>query len=205
MVGHRPLKASIGVRIPAPQPIYKLKYDMAKKRIKVGKYKTVFRGITFEIKRARAISPSGKIKILEQATRPPLVTILALDEKGRLLLNLEYRLKYKKYLWRLPAGRVDKEEDPLKAAQRELREETGFRAKKIKLFHTSESGQSLNWEKYAYLATGLTPDPLEGDEDEDIKVVPTSIDKAFKMAIGGEIKNEEMAYLVIRLYYSKKI
>lgn len=172
-----------------------------KKRIKVGKYKTVFRGITFKIKHAKAVFPSGKIKIFEQAVRTPTVTILAIDNKGRLLLNREYRLKQKKYLWRLPAGRVDKEKSPIKAAQRELQEETGFKAKKIKLFHASESSQSLDWKKYSYIATGLMPARLEGDEDEDIKVVPVPIAKAFKMAVEGEIKNENMAYLIMKLYF----
>ena len=114
---------------------------MNKKRVKVGKYKTVFNGVIFKIKQAKAIFPSGKVKTFEQAVRPVSVTIMAIDNKGQLLLTREYRQKYKRYLWRLPAGRVEKNESPLKAAQRELREETGFKARKIKLFNFSDMGQ----------------------------------------------------------------
>src|SRR3989344_2547288 len=174
-----------------------------KKRVKVGKYKTVFNGVIFKIKQAKAIFPSGKVKTFEQAVRPVSVTIMAIDNKGQLLLTREYRQKYKRYLWRLPAGRVEKNESPLKAAQRELREETGFKARKIKLFNFSDMGQSLDWKRYTYLATELKPAPLAGDEDEDIKVIPTPIKKAFGMVLKSKIQSMDMAYLILKLYNQK--
>lgn len=176
-----------------------------KKRVKVGKYKTVFKGVIYEIKQAKAVFPSGVVKTFEQAVRPPSVSILAIDDKGRLLLTREYRVKYKRYLWRLPAGRVDKGEPPIKAAQRELREEAGVKAKKLKLFHVTDMGQSLEWKRYTYLATGLSTDPLTGDEDEDITVVPVTLSKAMQLVKSRQIENEAMAYLIFKLYNSPGI
>lgn len=121
-----------------------------------------------------------------------------------MLLTREYRVKYKRYLWRLPIGRVGKNERPIKAAQRELREETGLKAKKLKLFNLANTGQSLDWKRYAFLATGLSKAPLQGDIDEDIKVVPTPINKAFKMVLEVKIENEAMCYLILKLYAQKK-
>lgn len=64
-------------------------------------------------------------------------------------------------------------------------------------------GQSLDWKRYTYLATGLTSAPLDGDEDEDIKVVPVEIRKAFEMVLDGKIENEAMAYLILKLAIQK--
>jgi ADP-ribose pyrophosphatase len=175
-----------------------------KKRVKIGKYKTVFKGVIFEVKQAKAIFPSGQIKTFEQAERPSSVSILAIDDKGRLLLNREYRPKYKKYLWRLPSGRANKGELPIKAAQRELREETGLQAGYLKLFHFSDMSQSLIWKRYTYIAKKLTVAPLKMDEDEDITIVSVSLTKALQMVKNDEIKNEGMAYIIFKLYNQRK-
>lgn len=180
------------------------KTNARKQRVKIGKYHKVFQGIFFTVEHAKAIFPSGTVKTFEKATRIPSVTILAIDAKGKLLLTREYRPKYGHYVWFLPAGRIDREKDPKKAALRELREETGFGAKQLRLFHVTDMSQTLNWKVYTYVATNLYPAPLEGDEDEDIIVVPTSLQKAYFMAVDGTIRNEGMAYLIITLYLNRK-
>ncbi len=58
--------------------------------------------------------------------------MMAVDEKGRFLLVQQYRLPARTKMWEIPAGRLDKGETPLAAAKRELREETGYSAKKWK-------------------------------------------------------------------------
>ncbi|MDD4988832.1 MAG: NUDIX hydrolase [Candidatus Pacebacteria bacterium] len=179
---------------------------MKKPRAKVSQYKTVFKGQTFEVKRAVATMPSGKKEIFETMHRPPSVMILPINDKKQLLLIREYRSRIKKYIWALPAGKVKiKEgETPIRAAQRELREEAGVRAKKITLLRLAEGGQSWVWRRYAYIATKLVPDRLTKDEDEDIKVVPVSIDRAFEMIKKDEIYNENMAYMIFRLWAQRK-
>ena len=57
--------------------------------------------------------------------------MMAVDEKKRVLLVRQYRLPAEKYLWELPAGRLDPGEKPLQAAKRELKEETGYRAQEV--------------------------------------------------------------------------
>src|ERR1700730_3742048 len=58
--------------------------------------------------------------------------MMPVDKKNRILLVKQYRLPAQQYLWELPAGRLDPGETPLKAAKRELVEETGYKAKKWK-------------------------------------------------------------------------
>ena len=52
--------------------------------------------------------------------------MMAVDDRKRILLVRQYRLPARQYLWELPAGRLDEGESPLKAAKRELEEETGI-------------------------------------------------------------------------------
>jgi ADP-ribose pyrophosphatase len=173
-------------------------------RVKVGKYKTVFLGETFTIKQAKATFPDGKVKIFEKATRTPSVAILALDEKNRLLLTREYRWHLKKYVWRLPAGRVNEGEKPFQAAKRELMEEIGYYPKKIKLFYKTDPAQSYEYIHFVYLAANLFPRKLEVNEYEDITVIPTTITKAYKMVINEEIKGKDITHSICKLYWNKK-
>src|SRR5215470_6988099 len=66
--------------------------------------------------------------------------VMAVDAKKRILLVRQYRLPAERYLWELPAGRLDPGETPLKAAKRELAEETGVKARewsKLASFYVS--------------------------------------------------------------------
>jgi ADP-ribose pyrophosphatase len=56
--------------------------------------------------------------------------MMPVDEKKRILLVRQYRLPAEKFLWELPAGRLDPGETPLQTAKRELAEETGYKARK---------------------------------------------------------------------------
>lgn len=177
---------------------------MPKPRVKISPYKTVWRGEIFDVQQARALFPSGKTKMFERVIRPGSVMILAIDEKKRLWLTREYRHKSRGYVWRVPGGRIDKGETPCQAAARELREEAGVKAGKLKLFHTARGAQTLEWRRYTYIATGLNPAKLMGDEDEDITVVPTPITKVFKMALTGEIEHELLTCMFLKLYRERK-
>src|SRR5689334_5952930 len=61
---------------------------------------------------------------------PGSAVMMPVDGKDRVLLVKQFRLPARRELWELPAGRLDPGESPLEAAKRELREETGYKAKK---------------------------------------------------------------------------
>ncbi len=167
---------------------------------KIGKYKTVFRGKMFQIQQAQAFFPSGKKKTFERILRPPFVAILAFDEKQRVLLTREYRHLFKKTVWRLPSGRADHGKSIRAEAQRELREEAGFKARKMKLFYTSPKSQTSVWKQCIFIATDLVSAPLPKDEDEQIKVVPMSVEKAYMLVLTGKIENELIAFVLLKLH-----
>lgn len=104
------------------------------------------------------------------------------------LMISQYRRAIDETILELPAGTRQWDEDWLVCAQRELREETGFRADKIILIGEFWPTPGLSNELMRLcLATGLHPDPLPGDVDEEIEVRPMPLDKLVDMAKNGEI------------------
>jgi ADP-ribose pyrophosphatase len=120
--------------------------------------------------------------------------ILAFTDEGKILMNREYRPFYGTYIWMTPGGRVDKEGDHLEGAQRELREETGFRAEKIELMCKTNYSESLIATNYIYVASGLVKDPLPQDDDELIEVHECTLDQALENVLTSEVVHTASAY-----------
>ena len=96
--------------------------------------------------------------------------VLAADAKKRILLVRQYRLPAQAYLWELPAGRLDPGESPLHAAKRELREETGLRARKWRKLISYYASPGFVAEKMnLFLATELTEGEAQPMDDERIE------------------------------------
>ena len=99
--------------------------------MKITKSREVYRCKLFGVTEDEAVDPKSGFAIKRSVVRHAgSAVMLAQDEKRRILLVRQYRLPADKYLWELPAGRLDPGEKPLAAARRELAEETGYRARK---------------------------------------------------------------------------
>src|SRR5271155_1113952 len=83
----------------------------------------------FQVTLDRALDPDGFEIQRAIVQHCGSAVIMPVDARGRILLVKQYRLPARQYLWELPAGRVDEGEKVLQTAKRELREETGYRAK----------------------------------------------------------------------------
>jgi ADP-ribose pyrophosphatase len=117
-----------------------------------------------------AIDPHGQPIRRFVVRQSGSAVVLPVDEKGRLLLVRQYRLPAGQSLWELPAGRVDPGESRLKAARRELQEETGYRARrwnKLVSFYASPGYAAENMT--IFLATDLIAGPQEPADDERIE------------------------------------
>ncbi len=173
--------------------------------IRLGPIRTRYHGQIFTIKERDVQFHDGTKTVYEYCERPNSVSILAFNEKKELLLIKEYRHGYKKNVWFLPSGRMDHPGDtPKKAAQRELREETGYRAKTLKLIVKNAPSNTLIWNIYLFAAKNLVWDPLPRDKGEHIKIHFVPLQKAVQMALSGAIENEFIAYIIIRFDYMLK-
>jgi ADP-ribose pyrophosphatase len=96
--------------------------------------------------------------------------MMPVDDRKRVLLVRQYRLPTQRFLWELPAGSVDEGEKPLQTAKRELKEETGYRAKNwTKLISFFPSPGFLTEKMTIFLATGLTAGEATPMDDERIE------------------------------------
>jgi ADP-ribose pyrophosphatase len=130
---------------------------------------TVYEGPVFGIRRDEVIEPSGVRAIREVITHPGSVVVLPVLPDRRILLIRQYRHATRQYLLELVAGRMDPGETPKVAAARELLEETGYRAKRLRVFlDVFPTPGFLEERMYILLAEGLTAGKAQPEEDEKI-------------------------------------
>ena len=111
------------------------------------------------------------------ARGPGSVIIAAMPDPETILLVREYACGMHRYELGLPKGRMDPGETPEQAANRELKEETGFGARKLHLLRSLALSPSyMEFATHLVLAEDLYPERLPGDEPEEIEVVPWKLD-----------------------------
>lgn len=138
----------------------------------------------------RAVDPDGfeiKRAIVQHAGSAVMMPV---DAKGRVLLVKQYRLPARKHLWELPAGRIDPGETALKAARRELAEETGYRARKWTKLATFWASPGYVAETMTiYVAEDLSSGEASPMEDERIECRWFSMRELERMIGRGEIQD----------------
>lgn len=152
------------------------------------KSEVLMKGRAFAIRRDYLKTPAGRETKLDIIEHGGSAVIIPVDENGNILLVRQYRHAAGKELLELPAGTLDENEDPLVCAAREIREETGMAAETITKLGEFYLAPGYSDEfMIVYLATELSPSPLDADEDEFLSVESVPIAEAIKMAERGEI------------------
>jgi ADP-ribose pyrophosphatase len=160
------------------------------KTAKVLSSATIYNGPVFGIRRDEVIEPSGVRATREVITHPGSVVVLPVFPDGRILLIQQYRHATRQYMWELVAGRMDPGETPKVAAARELIEETGFRAKRMRVFlDIFPTPGFLEERMFILLAEGLTAGEAEPEEDEKIISRAYSRQQLEGMIHGGKLRD----------------
>ena len=158
--------------------------------MKIVSTREVYKCSLFRVTEEEATDPGGfeiKRSIVRHAGS---AVMMAVDEKSRILLVRQFRLPTARYLWELPAGRLDEGENPLQAARRELREETGYRARSWKRLAGFWPSPGFLGEKMTiFLATELTAGEPEPMEDERIECRWFSRKELDEMIRDGKIED----------------
>lgn len=163
--------------------------------------KSVFEGKIFKIFEEEVVDSEGKAHLRERCARPNLVTVIGISENNEFVMIKEFRNGAGRSIIWFPGGRVEEGESFDLAAKREFEEETGLKAKTVKLFHTKSKSDNFLGEGKVYIARGLSKGQRGGDESTEIKTIRVPITKAAEMALNNEIKNEFFAFLILRIKY----
>jgi ADP-ribose pyrophosphatase len=157
--------------------------------MKITSSREVYKCSLFRVTEDEAEDRKNGFKIKRSVVRHiGSAVMMAVDEARRILLVRQYRLPAEKYLWELPAGRLDPGEKPLQAAKRELAEETGYRARTwTKLASFWVSPGYVQERMTIFLATGLTQGEATPMDDERIEARWFKRRELAEMIRGGQI------------------
>jgi ADP-ribose diphosphatase len=165
--------------------------------------RTVYRGPVFWVTTDHVVEPGGVKVRRDLIHHSGSVVVLAVDDSGkvpRVLLERQYRHAAKDFLWELPAGRIDPGEQELRAAKRELIEETGYRAKRWRRILKFYASPGFVAETMAvYLATGLRAGEAEPEADEIIHTRMLPLPDVSKMILNGTIRDAKTISSVLWL------
>lgn len=136
----------------------------------------------------------------------PAVTVAAVDEHARLYLVRQWRYPWQRDSWELPGGLANAGDEPLGAAQRELREETGLTAKQWVALGSFYVSASLALPFHVFLARDLEQVDTDRDpEVHDMIVQAVPLRAAIDAALNGGIVHAASISTIFKLSHFLKV
>jgi ADP-ribose pyrophosphatase len=156
----------------------------------------------FTLKRDRVAEPSGIVTTREIIVHPGSVVVLPVLSDGRIVLIRQYRHAAGQYLWELVAGHKEPNETAAAGVHRELLEETGYTARRIRMLLEIFPSPGLLGERMdIFLAEGLTKGTAQPEEDERITQKIVTLREAEKWIRSGKIRDSKSVAGI--LYYAR--
>lgn len=167
---------------------------------KILKSEILYKGKVFDHQVDEIEYESGNKTIREVAIHPGGAVVVPIKNDGKLILVKQFRYPLQKKLIELPAGKLDKNEDPLICAKRELEEETGYKANEFKKLGKIYTSPGYSTEiLYIYSAMDLIPGNHNREEGEmGMEIIEVTLKQAEEMIINGEITD---AKTIVGIHY----
>lgn len=164
--------------------------------------KEIFRGKVLHVVEDTVRLPNGETATREICLHIGAVCVLPLLADGSVLMERQFRYAHGRVFFEIPAGKLDSpDEDPLAAAKRELREETGAVAKTYTFLGGLDTSPALVSEKISmYLAEDIIFGERSLDEDEFLDVERVPLDTLFEMVMRGEIRDAKTQIAILKTH-----
>ena len=173
---------------------------MAGNRAKIVRSTTVFKGSVFDVRRDEIVEPDGLRATRDIVTHSGSVVVMPVFPNGDVLLVRQFRYAAGEYLWELVAGSKEPNESARAGARRELLEETGYKARRIRLLVEVIPTPGFLTETMAiFSAEGLKPGPPRPEADEHIEARRFSQSEVLSMMRRGSVRDAKT--IVGILYY----
>lgn len=172
---------------------------MRKFEEKTIKTEHIFQGKVVQLQVDDVELPNGQYSKREIIKHPGAVAVIAVTPDKKIVFVEQYRKPLEKSLVEIPAGKSERNEEPLTTARRELEEETGYTTKELTLVTSFYTSPGFADELiYIYLAKDLVrlEDPPKGDEDEFVEVIELTLDEAKKYVKDERIHDAKTNYAV---------
>jgi ADP-ribose pyrophosphatase len=163
------------------------------------------------LRRDQVRMPDGAVAAREVIEHPGAVAVLALDEADRVLMIRQYRHPVTALLWEIPAGLRDVDGEPARVtAERELLEETGYRAACWRVLADFYPSPGISTERVrVYLARELTAAPAEArqyvpvHEEAQLTLAWVPLDAAVNRFLAGDLHNGVTAVGILAAYAAR--
>ena len=161
----------------------------------------VFKGKMFDVFQWRQQMYDGSYQTFEKIKRPDTTVIFPVLDDGSILLTRQQQPGKSLYI-SATGGRVNDGESIEVAAARELLEETGYRAKQLKLWHSEQPVSKIDWAVYVFIAKGLEKvDDQRLDAGEKIDAYPVKFEELMNVALIDEFSERE----IVKYVYEAKL
>ncbi|MEA4894121.1 MAG: NUDIX hydrolase [Oscillospiraceae bacterium] len=158
-----------------------------------------YNGLIVNTSLDRVMLQNGEHTLREVVEHPGGVTVIPIDDNGFVYCVRQFRYPMLEHLLEVPAGKLEKEEEPLQCAERELSEETGITASEyVYLGKIYPSPGFCREILYIYMARGLSFGTAHPDHNEFLDVEKIHIDELVRLVMGNEITDAKTVIAVLK-------
>lgn len=170
--------------------------DMTERTVK---HTIPYKGVIVDVYLDQALLPNGRLASREVVAHPGGVAVLPLNDDGTVTIVRQYRYPFQQILTEIPAGKLDRGEEPKAGALRELQEEIGAQVGElIELGAMYPSPGFCQEILYLYLARDLTYGECCPDEDEFLEIDRIPFENLVEQVLSGEIKDGKTVAAVLK-------
>jgi ADP-ribose pyrophosphatase len=150
----------------------------------------IYEGAILNLRKDKVFIHSGGVSYREIVEHNGGAVAVAITNDGKVVLVRQFRKALERAVLELPAGKIEKGEEPLETIIRELKEETGYTAGNIKFLTAfNPSVGYTNETLYIYIATDLIPGETNFDENEAMDILEVDFEEVHNMVVRGEISD----------------